>query len=307
MKKLLAILITSICLIGCGDDVTNINGYTDDEVQAMIDSSLSDREVVMMTDTVYHKTVDTIYNMVIDTVTHELVDTIYQRVVDTVYNDLVDTIYNELIDTIYNELIDTVYNKVIDTVYKELVDTVYSRVIDTVYKTLESAGISTEVPRDTSIMLFDTTDNQITAKIYKGIVYKGVFYDTTKYQYNVSPEEQYNITIQDEKWSFTIDRSVYLSSQCGILTKPTWYNIGWTSSESFNTVKHLPGWRMFNSKDANKLSEFLDKIIDSDEVYLSTITSAERLYNFSANVATKDSPSSVSKGKLLKYMCAYDL
>lgn len=299
MKKLLAILITSICLIGCGDDVTNINGYTEEEVQAIIDSSLSNREVMVMTDTVYQKTVDTISNMVIDTVTHELVDTIYQRVVDTVYN--------ELIDTIYNELIDTVYNRVIDTVYKELVDTVYSRVIDTVYKTLESAGISTEVLRDTTIMLFDTTDNQITAKIYKGVVYKGVFYDTTKYQYNVSPEEQYNITIQDGKWSFTYDSYVYLSSQCGILTKPTWYNIGWTTSEAFNAVKHLPGWRMFNSKDANKLSEFLDKIIDSDEVYLSTITSSRTLYNFSANVATKDSPSSVSKGKLLKYMCAYDL
>lgn len=299
MKKLLAILITSICLIGCGDDVTNINGYTEEEVQAMIDSSQSDREVVIMTDTVYQKTVDTISNMVIDTVTNVLVDTIYQRLVDTVYNDLIDTIYNELIDT--------VYNKVIDTVYKELVDTVYSRVIDTVYKTLENAGISIEVPRDTTIMLFDTTDNQITAKIYKGVVYKGVFYDTTKYQYNVSPEEQYNITIQDEKLSFTGDRSVYLSSQCGILTNPTWYNIGWTTSESFNAVKHLPGWRMFNSKDANKLSEFLDKILNSDEVYLSTITSSKTLYNFSANVATNDSPSSVSKGKLLKYMCAYDL
>lgn len=305
MKKLLAILITSICLISCGDDVTNINGYTDEEVQAMIDSSLSDREVVVMTDTVYQKTVDTISNRVIDTVTHELVDTIYQRVVDTVYNDLVDTIYSKVIDTVYNELIDTIYNKVIDTVYKELVDTVYSKVIDTVYKTLESAGISTEVPRDTTITLFDTTDNQITAKIYKGVVYKGVFYDTTKYQYNVSPKEQYNITIE-KGWEST-DLRVYTSSQCGILTKPTWYNIGWSTSEAFNAVKHLPGWRMFNGKDANKLSEFLDKIIDSDEIYLSTITSSVNLYNFSANVATKDSQSSVSKGKLLKYMCAYDL
>lgn len=81
-------LFFAIFFIACGDDVTNINGYTEDQVQERIDSTLATQDVIIVNDTVIEQTVDTIYQRVIDTVTHELVDTIYQRVVDTVFTEL---------------------------------------------------------------------------------------------------------------------------------------------------------------------------------------------------------------------------
>lgn len=294
MKKLILGIITVLVITGCGDDVTNINGYTEEEVHAMIDSSLADREVVMMTDTVYQKTVDTIYNMVIDTVTKEIVDTIYERVIDTVYNELVDTIYN----------------RVVDTVYKELVDTIYNRVIDTVYKTLEDAGINTEIPRDTSITLYDTTDNQITARIYKGVVYKNVFYDTTKYKFNEGDTGIGHTTIF-RGWNST-NYHITTTDRCGLLENPTWKDFGWDGGSDniyqYKTFKKIKGWRLFDAKDANALRNNLDMIISDDsEVYLSTIKDSEALYEFEANVATQYAPNQTSKGKRIKYMCAYDL
>ena len=266
MKKLFSILILAI-LIGCGDDVTNINGYTEEQVQARIDSTLAAQDVMIVNDTVIEHTVDTIYQRVIDTVTHELVDTIYQRVVDTVFT------------------------------------------------TLEQTGVNIEIPRDTTITLYDTTDNQITAKIYKGIVYKNTFYDLTKYKFNETSSEPINITIF-EGWYSTYLK-IYSTDRCGLLSNPTWKDFGWedkdnvrynTESRYNNTLNRLPGWRLFNAKDANALRDNLDKIItDDSEIYLSTITEDGHLYNFEANVATQYSPNQTSKGKRIKYMCAYDL
>jgi len=315
MKKILTLIAICLSLIACGDDVTNINGYTDEQVQAKIDSTLDAQDVVLMTDTVYQQTVDTIYNMVIDTVTNELVDTIYQRVVDTVTHELVDTIYQKVIDTVMTELVDTIYNHVVDTVYKELVDTIYQKVVDTVFTTLEHIGLDTELPRDTSITLYDTTDNQITARIYKGIVYKNVFYDTTKYKFNEHTNEPINITIF--KGWYSTGLRIYSTDRCGLLDKPDWNDFGWEDSDyaryvsesKYNySLRRLKGWRLFNAKDANILRDNLDKIISDDsEVYLNTITNSEYLSDFEANVATQNSPNQTSKGKLIKYMCAYDL
>lgn len=315
MKKLIFTISLLSVLIGCGDDVTNINGYTDAEVKALIDSTLGAQEVVVMNDTVYQQTVDTIYDMVIDTVTHELVDTIYQRVVDTIYNELIDTIYTMVVDTVMNELVDTIYQRVVDTVYNELIDTIYSRVVDTVFYTLENVGVNTELPRDTTITMYDTTDNVIIAKVYKGIVFKNVFYDLTKYQYNACPEERNMMNIEENYTSTYV--SVYSTNRCGLIDVPTWNDFGWKYDERngiylgniTSKLKRIPGWRLFNAKDAYVLRDNLDRVINDDsEVYLSTISEKDGyIYNFEANVATQYSPSQTSKGKIIKYMCAYEL
>lgn len=288
MKKILLLMAFALFTIGCGD-TTTINGYSEEQVSELLASNK---------DTVYQvQKGDSVLTYIYVT------DTLYKEMVDTIYKQVIDTIVNS--DTIYNRIVDTVYARVIDTVINTLVDTIYTRVIDTVFATLENVGIDTELPRDTIITLYDTTDNQITAKIYNGIVYKNVFYDTTKYKYNETDTEPYNITIGG--WKST-NLKVYATTQCGILSKPTWKNLGWTSEETFKMIKHISGWRMFNSSDAIKFQDNLNKIIsDNSEIYLSTITQSEKLYEFMANVATKDSPSSVAKGKMLKYMCAYDL
>lgn len=288
MKKILLLMAFAIFMTGCGD-TTTINGYSEEQVSELLASNK---------DTVYQvQKGDSVLTYIYVT------DTLYKEMVDTIYKQVIDTIVNS--DTIYNRIVDTVYTRVIDTVINTLVDTIYTRVIDTVFATLEDVGINTELPRDTTITLYDTTDNQIIAKIYKGIVFKNVFYDTTKYKYNETDSEPYNITIDNDIRSTYL--TVYTTTQCGILSKPTWKNIGWTSEETFRTVKHIPGWRLFNSNDANKLQENLDMFITDDMIYLNTITKSNKLYDFMANVATKDSPSSVAKGKLLKYMCAYEL
>lgn len=141
------------------------------------------------------------------------------------------------------------------------------------------------------------------------------FYDTTKYKYNETTGEPYNITIETGWYSTNF--YMYSTNRCGLIDTPTWKDFGWedkdnvrfTSESRYNyTLKRIPGWRLFNVKDANALRDNLDRIISDDsEVYLSTIKEDTKLYNFEANVATQYSTSQASKGKLIKYMCAYDL
>jgi len=176
MKKLLLSFIIAL-MIGCGDDVTNINGYTDEQVQAKIDSTLAniESETVTINDTIYQMTVDTVYKMVIDTVKEQMYDTLYKQVVDTVTNELVDTIYQRVIDTVYNELIDTIYQRVIDTVYQQ--------VIDTVFKELEF-----EKPRDTTIILPKVLWNgeYVENVVTNGKIHLNKFYDLG-HVYTISP------------------------------------------------------------------------------------------------------------------------
>lgn len=331
MKKILTLIAICLSLIACGDDVTNINGYTDEQVQAKIDSTLDAQDVVLMTDTVYQQTVDTIYNMVIDTVTNELVDTIYQRVVDTVTHELVDTIYQKVIDTVMTELVDTIYNRVIDTVYKELVDTIYQKVVDTVFTELEKVGIDITKPRDTSITLYDTTDGIITAKIYKGVVYKDVFYEAHEYPYGMGATA-YNgggntlvfyipdnyITVEDYAWEMNCSGScgirgkVHLTYQCGEISKPDYNNRAYKND---NTIKKFDGWRLFDETDAYDMAPYLDMIVsDTAQIFLSVITynsnHSDYYRDFTANIAKYKVPSMVSKTEdkfKIKYVCAYDL
>lgn len=315
MKKIITILTICAALIGCGDDVTNINGYTDEEVKALIDSSLGSQDVIVMSDTVYQQTVDTIYNMVIDTVTNELVDTIYQRVVDTVTTELVDTIYTRVVDTVMNELVDTIYQRVVDTVYHELVDTIYKKVVDTVFTELEKVGIDVSKPRDTTITLSDTADGIITSKTYKGVVYKGVFYEAHEYQYGAllkmtpaSDNTFYQFgninTKENYEWI-----TVYYYDQCGSINKPDYNGIAW---RNVNSIKRFPGWRLFNDQDASEMAQYLDMIVsDTTLVYLNTLSYDERGRGaLVATIAKYKVPNTTSKNEdkeKLKYVCAYDL
>lgn len=319
MKKLFLFLIAIFTFIGCGDDVTNINGYTDEQVQAKIDSTLDAQDVVVMTDTVYQQTVDTICNMVIDTVTNELVDTIYTRVIDTVTNELVDTIYQRVVDTVYHELVDTIYQKVVDTVFTEL----------------ERVGIDITKPRDTTITLYDTTDGIVISRTFSGIVYKNTFYERAEYQYlfndkrdegksysakieyyrvpNTSfsvPDYSYeNNCSGNTKYACGIEGTVYYVDECGTVSKPDYHDVAYRSKTS---IKKVGNWRLFNAKDAAVMSQYLDMIVsDTTQIYLSTIqydTAANG--DFTANVAMHHvaSMTSANRDKLnIKYICAYDL
>jgi hypothetical protein len=329
MKKFLILFIACLTFFGCGDDVTNINGYTDEQVQAKIDSTLGAQDVVLMTDTVYQQTVDTIYNMVIDTVTNELVDTIYQRVVDTVTNELVDTIYQRVVDTVMTELVDTIYNRVVDTVYKELVDTIYQKVIDTVFTELEKVGVDITKPRDTSITLYDTTDGIITAKIYKGVVYKNVFYEAHEYPLGM-PVTYYNGGANNKMFRFPdsyfkvedyayemncsgacgIKGQVHLTFQCGEISKPDYNGRAYKDDK---LIKKFDGWRLFDATDAYDMAQYLNMVVsDTTLVYLSTISYDATTYYgaYSATVAKYRVPSTIATDAdkwNIKYVCAYDL
>ena len=289
MKKLLASLILLLALTGCGDDVTNINGYTDAEVKAMIDSTLGAQDVVVMNDTVYQQTVDTIYDMVIDTVTHELVDTIYQRVVDTVYNDLVDTIYTRVVDTVMNELVDTIYQRVVDTVYHELVDTIYTKVIDTVFTELEKVGVDivTEVPRDTTVIFYDTLANSITAKIYQGYVYKNVFYEKTLYstEYcNGGRSKCASVAGGGMQGNY--------ANQCGELSRQE--DDGYSAYVA--NVKRLPNARIADLDDMHNISKFITELYpEANSLY-----AGGYMVDKYGNVLPYDRSAN-------KYICAYDL
>lgn len=317
MKKLLASLILLFALTGCGDDVTNINGYTDAEVKAMIDSTLDAQEVVVMNDTVYQQTVDTIYNMVIDTVTHELVDTIYQRVVDTVYNDLVDTIYTRVVDTVMNELVDTIYQRVVDTVYHELVDTIYQKVIDTVFTELERVGIDVSKPRDTSIIVYDTSaNNMITMRLYKGIVFKDVFYDTTKYEFqykkggNFAGYNYINI-VENNGQNFSEAQIKYISSgspslfetnlwvtnACGVIDEPIVTPITYNTRDP----KRFKGFHIANETDLVVLGSNIGNYIDETiKIYAGIDGNVYHYTNKSGVILSGSS-------RPTHYLCAYDL
>lgn len=327
MKKLIFLILTAMTIIGCGDDVTNINGYSEEEVRAIIDSTLESQDPIIKNDTIYQR--------IVDTVTHELVDTIYQRVVDTVTNELVDTIYQRVVDTVTHELVDTIYHKVVDTVYKELVDTIYQRVIDTVFSELEKVNIDISRPRDTSITLYDTTDGLIVSKTFNGVVFKNVFYEKAEYQYlyNDKRDEGHSYSAQIEyyrtpntsfeipdytyksncsgnyKFACGIKGTVYYPDACGTISKPDYNNVAYRSESS---IKKVGNWRLFDGGDAIDMYKYLDMVVsDSAMIYLSTIThKTDANGEFVANVAKYKIPNmtSANKDKLkLKYICAIDL
>lgn len=68
MKNLILTLIMCIAMIGCGDEVTNINGYTDEQVAEMIAASKDTIYQVKDGDSVitYIYVTDTLYSQIIE-------------------------------------------------------------------------------------------------------------------------------------------------------------------------------------------------------------------------------------------------
>ena len=305
MKKLLITLLFALLLTACGDKTT-INGYTDEQVEKLLEANK---------DTVYQVTDgDSVltYIYVTDTLYNEIVDTVYQMSVDTLYRTLYDTLSTTIIDTVVNTLVDTVVTRVIDTVINTMVDTVYTRVIDTVFKTLEDIGVDTEFPRDTSITVTGILDGYTVSRTYNGVVFKGVFYDTTLYQYNDSN----SVVHVGYSWRINSDLNRKMVDQCGAIVPPsvsglyvdTYYN----QTLKFN---YFDGWRHMDNNDLTVLDNRISYIVpEGKEVVTRVITNNLEGYSdniFMADVATntgKELVNFVSRfRRTLYYVCAYDL
>lgn len=291
-----------MCIFGCGVDVTDPQaGYfdksTDNSVN--IDNSIhyseSIKDTVIVKDTVEKKIVDTI----VDTLKQIKIDTVFKHKVDTLKQIKVDTIKSVKIDTVKIVKVDTIRQTIIDTVYKKITDTVYTNTISYSNKSFE------EEPRDTTITLSEEINGILYTKSYKGIVYKNVFYDTTKYVYNKQDIEANQKVAED-----IITSTYHYADKCGVITKPTYNDFAWSSTD---TILKFSNWRKFNAADANKLRDFLEKIIDESIIYLNAINNSVKIYEFEANVANKYTPSIVTKVWInktfieLSYMCAYEL
>ena len=341
MKKYLSIIMVfaAFALCGCGDKTT-INGYSEEDVAKLLAEAK---------DTVYQVTDgDSVitYIYVTDTLYNEIVDTVYNRVTDTLYKELVDTIYTRVVDTVVNTLVDTIVSRVIDTVITTMVDTIYTRVIDTVFSTLEVIGVDTELPRDTSITMSAELNGATVSKTFYGIVYKGVFFDTTMYQY----ADVNHVWVNDRKGDITgyigegvkgkaympvgekhhqsdncsgcdyIKLAYEVPSQCGSLTPPNKgiiheYVMNRTPLDNYKTP--FTGWRMLNDKDAYNIQSIASHIIpDGATVFTSLISKSTKdaEYNYGRVVYYSSYLANVitSTGiktveKPMNYMCAYDL
>lgn len=314
MKNIILTIII-LCIFGCGVDVTDPQaGYfdksTDNSVN--IDNSIhyseSIKDTVIIKDTVERKIVDTI----IDTLKQIKVDTVIKHKVDTLKQIKVDTIKSVKLDTVTQIKIDTIRQTILDTIYEKITDTVYSKVIDTLYKSFE------EEPRDTTITLSEEIDGVLYTKSYEGIVYKNVFYDTTKYKFN----EQITVGGYRNGWVNIYQREgtrhedIDAIDKCGILSEPTAGTIAWTG-DTFTKIKRFNNWRVFGPKDALIIRDYLEKfIVDNKKIFLTWVDcdtdkckTTPGQYANEAAIATKESNSLIAKGYdvQMHYMCAYEL
>ena len=319
MKHLVTTLafLLSLMVFGCGD-TTNINGYSEEDVAKMLSENK---------DTVYQVTQgDSVltYIYVTDTLYNEIVDTVYNRVTDTLYRELVDTVYNKVVDTVMTTLVDTIVTRVIDTVITTMVDTIYTRVIDTVFTTLNTIGVDTELPRDTTITLSEDFNGSTITKTFSGIVFKGVFYETKLYQYadtSRSKGTYYPLTTSQEicdMYSNNLCDIYTIVSQCGGVLPPSdgIYHLTYSRSQTKTYITQyqtFTGWRLFDDSDAYKLRNMLDQVIEPNaQVFLSKISATpfgslfnEGFKEWNANVATTNGITVANKP--MHYMCAYDL
>lgn len=247
-----------------------------------------------------------------------------QVTIDTLINSKVDTVYISNIDTIVH--LDTVVNVNLDTNYIIKYDTLYIVSKDTVLLEQDE-----ELPRDTSITLSTIVDSSTITKTYYGVVYKNVFYESQTYLLGYTAHESnYNVfhivNVNSNyanivRWNIDTTSntsygqdSVYITHQCGIMSKPTYKNIAWKDKPITQRIGN--NWRVFNELDANKMYKWLNKITNDTLtlLYCSTIdmrqSSFQQSEYFSAN-AVKYGVSNIVVGYAnrfkLRYGCAYDL
>lgn len=246
-----------------------------------------------------------------------------QVIIDTSINSKLDTVYVSSVDTIMH--IDSIVNIISDTNYIIKYDTLYIVNKDTLLIRQDE-----ELPRDTSIILSVIVDSNVITKIYYGVVYKNVFYESQTYPLGYTAHEfNYNVfhIVNTNDYAsivrYNIDTtssasygkdSVYITHQCGVINKPDYKNIAWTVKPIIKRIGN--NWRVFDEVDANKMYKWLNKITSNDTIllYVSTIemksVSFQQSETFSAN-ATKHGVNNLVIGYYdrfkLKYACVYDL
>lgn len=260
MRKMITFLATVMLLAGCGDETT-VKGYTDEDVQNMF--------------AVFK---DSVVQGVFDSVTKEIGDAIYLSTRDTIYaiakSDSIAIVSK--VDTIYNVIRDTSLIRIVDSLYSQ-----YS-------------SDSNEVPRDTSITLYDTTvsesGNTIVSRTWKGKVYGGFFYDTVGYQ-------------EFRGSSYASDK--YCASRCGAINEPDWASLScWNSYEKMN--QRFDGWRLLTTEDVFILGDKLGSILGTNTVNVAYFRAANA--NESSFFIAINSTREIIKGEARdKYMCVYKL
>lgn len=299
-----------------GDGNVINNNYYDASTKSMTIKSdtLLIRDTTVIHDTIIKKEQITKRDTIISRDTVTLNNTVIVSKSDTI--QITKTIH----DTVKSVVTDTVVNERIDTVYKELVDTVYKKIIDTVF------AENIIKPKDTSITFYDTTDGIIISKIYKGVVYKDVFYEAHEYPYGMNALYEYYgnytvfyipdsyVTVPDYAYGSDgkVSGYVHLSYQCGEISKPDYNDRAYKNDEQ---IKKFDGWRLFNEVDAYDMAPYLNMIVsDTAQIFLSVIsynTKNSDIYrDFTANIAKYKVPSMVSRNEdkhKIKYICAYDL
>jgi hypothetical protein len=292
MKKVIAALTMTMLMVGCGDE-TNIYGYTDEDVQNMF-VVFKDSIVRDITDSLVESSKDTVYKI--------SKDTVYKISKDTVYKISKDTLRLVRTDTVYSVVKkdSIVYVNTTDTVFNVIKDSALIRIVDSVYH--QRGFIINEIPRDTSITLYDTTELEseytVISKTWNGFVYKDVFYDTTVYQSSSGvsfPERYYN----DGSSKY------YCWHQCGSKISPDFNSSTsgcWKTSEAMR--QRFDGWRIFNLEDVISLGSNLGTVISQDSIYIAHTTGVSTR---SANYYRITSSGEIVLTSGVKYLCAYDL
>lgn len=258
MKKIVIALAMTVFMIGCGDETT-IKGYTDEDVQNIF-SIFKDSVVQEITDSVIQASKDTVCKVSKDTIVKASIDTIYKNSKDTIYLADKDTIYSVTTKD------SVVYIYKTDTIYNAVNDTSLIQIIDSIYHNLETS--IDEIPRDTSITLYDTTETDagytIVSKKWKGKVYKGVFYDTTAY--TAFHKDDY--AFPDAIYSSTLSSdSYYCWHQCGAIVDPDFWEYPGCWKTISSLKRRYDGWRIFNFSDVLALQSNIVSIIGENSVY----------------------------------------
>ena len=318
MKKVIAALTMTMLMVGCGDE-TNVYGYSDEDVQNMF-AVFKDSIVHDITDSLVVSSKDTIYKVSKDTIYKIEKDTVYKTSKDTVYKISKDTLRLTRTDTVYSVMKkdSIVYVNTTDTVFNVIKDSALIRIVDSVYHQRES--IVNEIPRDTSITLYDTSKQEsgitISTKTWNGKVYKGVFYDTSAYVAKYQGFPSYAMLRNDRNNSSV--SYFYCLHQCGAMTKPEGtglYSSCWNDREKMG--KRYDGWRVFSFADVLSLGKKIESIVGTNTIYFYSepdfieFGAGERTiyHNISSTGEITYSIYSVKESIYsdVKYLCAYDL
>ncbi len=314
MNKITKLIAVGLLLIGCTDYSSQVDADYEEWRETQLELAMDSITATIKPDTVTVNHIDTVKTMVtkVDTVKKVVLDTVIVNKVkyDTVTLNKTITKVDTLVkpDTVITVDTAVVIERIRDTIVTHTVDTIHVSHIDTLLlyspniSTHTNTAIDTTLPRDTTIVLTLDTNGVKLARIFSGKIYKGVFYDTTLYQYAGTFSGSV-ITGSVPKYQY-----VY-RTQCGAMSPPDYNGIAYLSmieptcsgcSVRVTNRYWISGWHEFNEKDMAILGDNRKYVIPKDStIFLSqidqTLTNVGNWYG-----------ASVSKGAKW-YMCAYDL